>query len=192
MKHNDPTKVITGKNCVMSYLTISEPKSTNGGKEKYSVSIIIPKSDRETERAIRAAIQAAYEAGQNKLRGSNGKVPPLDKVWYPLRDGDEERPEDEAYRNAWFVSAKSLTKPNAYDRAGQKIQDTEDATVLYSGIIGRASINFYAFNVDGNRGIACGLNAIQKIADGTPLGGRHATDDDFDALEEDDGEDFLA
>ena len=64
-----------------------------------------------------------------------------------------------------------------------------DASELYSGIVGRASINFYAYNSNGNRGIACGLNNLQKLADGTPLGGHSRAEDDF--AEDEDGEDFL-
>ena len=68
-----------------------------------------------------------------------------------------------------------------------------DSSELYSGIIGRASINFYAFNSSGNRGIACGLNNIQKLSDGTPLGGHSRAEDDFaDLEEEEDEEDFLS
>ena len=66
-----------------------------------------------------------------------------------------------------------------------------DSSELYSGIIGRASINFYAFNSNGNRGIACGLNNIQKLSDGTPLGGHSRAEDDFADLDDDD-EDFLS
>ena len=66
-----------------------------------------------------------------------------------------------------------------------------DSSELYSGIIGRASVNFYAFNSNGNRGIACGLNNIQKLSDGTPLGGHSRAEDDFADLDDDD-EDFLS
>ena len=59
------------------------------------------------------------------------------------------------------------------------------------GKFGRASVNFYAFNSNGNRGIACGLNNIQKLSDGTPLGGHSRAEDDFADLDDDD-EDFLS
>ena len=187
----NPTKVITGKNTIMSYLNVNEPKvPLGGGTPKYSVSLIIPKSDTVTVAKIRAAIQAAYEDGQSKLKGNSKFVPALEDIKTPLRDGDKDRKGDEAYQNAWFVNANSTTKPGVVDTDRQPILDSSE---LYSGIIGRASINFYAFNSNGNRGIACGLNNIQKLSDGTPLGGHSRAEDDFADLEdEEDEEDFLS
>ena len=156
-KFVNPTKVITGVNTRWSYVNAWEPKSINGGAPKYSVSLIIPKSDTKTIEKIQAAIQAAYEEGQGKLKGNGKSVPALSVLKTPLRDGDAERPDDEAY--------------------------------AYSGVYGRASINFYAFNSNGNKGIACGLNNLQKIRDGEPLGGKTRAEDDF-ATEDDD--DFLS
>ena len=187
----NPTKVITGKNTIMSYLNVNEPKvPLGGGTPKYSVSLIIPKSDTVTVAKIRAAIQAAYEEGQSKLKGNSKFVPALEDIKTPLRDGDKDRKGDEAYQNSWFVNANSTTKPGVVDTDRQPILDSSE---LYSGIIGRASINFYAFNSSGNRGIACGLNNIQKLSDGTPLGGHSRAEDDFaDLEEEEDEEDFLS
>ena len=183
-KSMNPTKVITGRNTVMSYLTVNEPKTPiGGGTPKYSVSLIIPKSDTETIQKIRKAIQAAYDEGQNKLKGNSKFVPALEDLKTPLRDGDRERPGDEAYRDAYFLNASSTSKPGCVDASCQPIIDSSE---LYSGIIGRASINFFAFNTNGNRGIACGLNNIQKLRDGTPLGGHSRAEDDFD--DEDDDE----
>lgn len=186
----NPTKVITGKNTIMSYLNVNEPKvPLGGGTPKYSVSLIIPKSNTVTVAKIRAAIQAAYEEGQSKLKGNSKFVPALEDIKTPLRDGDKDRKGDEAYQNAWFVNANSTTKPGVVDADRQPILDSSE---LYSGIIGRASINFYAFNSNGNRGIACGLNNIQKLSDGTPLGGHSRAEDDFADLDEEDEEDFLS
>ena len=187
----NPTKVITGKHTVMSYLNVNEPKTPmGGGTPKYSVSLIIPKSDTVTIAKIKAAIQAAYEEGQSKLKGNSKFVPDLDSLKTPLRDGDKERKGDEAYKNAYFLNANSTTKPGVVDADRNPILDTSE---LYSGIIGRASINFYAFNSNGNKGIACGLNNLQKLADGTPLGGHSRAEDDFADLDDDeDDEDFLA
>lgn len=186
----NPTKVITGKNTIMSYLNVNEPKvPLGGGTPKYSVSLIIPKSDTVTVAKIRAAIQAAYEEGQSKLKGNSKFVPALEDIKTPLRDGDKDRKGDEAYQNAWFVNANSTTKPGVVDTDRQPILDSSE---LYSGIIGRASINFYAFNSNGNRGIACGLNNIQKLSDGTPLGGHSRAEDDFADLDDEDEEDFLS
>ena len=189
-KLTSPTKVITGKRTVMSYLNVNEPKTPlGGGTPKYSVSLIIPKSDTATVEKIRAAIRAAYEEGQGKLRGSGKTVPALESIKTPLRDGDKDRKGDEAYKDAYFVNANSTTKPGVVDADRNTILDSSE---LYSGIIGRASINFYAFNSNGNRGIACGLNNIQKLADGTPLGGHSRAEDDFADLDDEDDEDFLS
>ena len=185
----NPTKVITGKHTVMSYLNVNEPKvPLGGGTPKYSVSLIIPKSDTATVEKIRAAIKAAYDEGQSKLKGSSKFVPDLEDIKTPLRDGDKDRKGDEAYKNCWFVNANSTTKPGVVDADRNPILDSSE---LYSGIIGRASINFYAFNSNGNKGIACGLNNIQKLADGTPLGGHSRAEDDFADVDDEVDEDFL-
>ena len=107
----NPTKVITGPNTTFSYLNCFEPKAIQGGTPKYSVSLIIPKSDTKTIDKIKAAIQAAYEEGQSKLKGNGKSVPALSVLKTPLRDGDEERPDDEAYRDSYFINANSGTAP---------------------------------------------------------------------------------
>ena len=185
-KFVNPTKVITGVNTRWSYVNAWEPKSINGGAPKYSVSLIIPKSDTKTIEKIQAAIQAAYEEGQGKLKSNGKSVPALSVLKTPLRDGDAERPDDEAYAGSYFVNANSGTAPGIVDADRNPILDRSE---VYSGVYGRASINFYAFNSNGNKGIACGLNNLQKIRDGEPLGGKTRAEDDF-ATEDDD--DFLS
>ena len=180
----NPTKVITGVNTRWSYANVWEAKSINGGAPKYSVSLIIPKSDTKTIEKIKAAIQAAYEEGESKLKGNGKTVPALSVLKTPLRDGDLERPDDEAYANSYFVNANSGTAPGIVDADRQPIIDHSE---VYSGVYGRASINFYAFNSNGNKGIACGLNNLQKMRDGEPLGGKTRAEDEF----ADDDEDFL-
>lgn len=182
-KVNNPMKVITGPDTRWSYANVWEPKSINGGTPKYSVSLIIPKSDTTTIKKIEAAIEAAYKEGEAKLKGSGRSVPALSVLKTPLRDGDTERPDDEAYAGAYFVNANSATAPGIVDADRQEIIDRSE---VYSGVYGRASINFYAFNSNGNKGIACGLNNLQKIRDGEPLGGKSRAEDDF-AGEEDEG-----
>ena len=184
-KFNNPTKVITGVDTRWSYANVWDPKSINGGTPKYSVSLIIPKSDKVTIQKIKAAIQAAYEEGESKLKGNGKSVPSLSVIKTPLRDGDLERPDDEAYKNAYFVNANSATAPGIVDADRQQIIDRSE---VYSGVYGRASINFYAFNSNGNKGIACGLNNLQKIRDGEPLGGKASAESDFAT---DDDDDFL-
>lgn len=186
VKNANPMKVITGTNTRWSYANVWEPKSINGGTPKYSVSLIIPKSDTKTIAKIQAAIEVAYKEGEAKLKGNGRSVPALSVLKTPLRDGDTERPDDEAYADAYFINANSASAPGIVDADRQPIIDRSE---VYSGVYGRASINFYAFNSNGNKGIACGLNNLQKIKDGEPLGGKSRAEDDFASDAEDD---FLA
>ena len=181
----NPMKVITGPATRWSFANVWEPKSINGGTPKYSVSLIIPKSDTATVARIKAAIEAAYHEGEAKLRGNGRTVPALSAIKTPLRDGDIERPDDPAYANAWFINANATTAPGIVDADCNPILTRSE---VYSGVYGRASITFYAFNSSGNKGIACGLNNLQKIRDGEPLGGKASAESDFAT---DDDEDFL-
>ncbi|MFA6680677.1 MAG: DUF2815 family protein [Sphaerochaeta sp.] len=182
----NPLKVITGKDTRWSYANVWEPKSINGGTPKYSVSLIIPKSDKATIQKIKAAIEAAYKEGETKLKGNGKSIPSLVSLKTPLRDGDIDRPDDPAYENAYFINANSNTAPGIVDSACNPVLDRSQ---VYSGVYGRASITFYAFNSNGNRGIACGLQNLQLIREGEPLGGKASAESDF-ATEDD--EDFLA
>jgi hypothetical protein len=175
---NVSTKVVTGE-VRFSYVNVFEPKSINGSDEKYSVSLLIDKRDTKTIETIERAIEAAKQAGVAKF---GGKIPPVLKL--PLRDGDTERPDDENYAGKMFVNANCKTKPGLIEKNGMEIIDT---TEFYSGCYGKASVTFYAFNSNGNKGIACGLNNIMKTRDGEPLGGRSRAVDDFaNDIEEDD------
>ena len=176
-------KVITGNNTRWAFTNVWEPKSINGGTPKYSVSLIIPKSDKKTIERVKAAIEAAYKEGESKLKGNAKSVPALSTLKIPLRDGDAERPDDPAYANAYFVNANSATAPGIVDKTCQPILDRSE---VYSGVYGRASINFYSFNSNGNRGIACSLNNLQKIRDGEALGGKSRAEDDFASDPDDD------
>lgn len=181
MVNQTKTKVITGT-VRLSYANVWEPKSINGGAEKYSVSLIIPKSDTKTIAAINAAVDAAIEEGISKF---GGKKPNKATIKTPLRDGDVER-DDEAYQNCYFVNANSTTAPQLVD---QQVNPIFDRNEVYSGVYARVSLSFYAFNSNGNKGVACGLGNIQKVKDGEPLGGRTNAADDFGTLADDD---FLA
>ena len=183
VKINNPMKVITGPDTRWSYANVWEPKSINGGTPKYSVSLIIPKSDTKTIAKIEAAIEAAYKEGEAKLKGNGKSVPALSVIKTPLRDGDMERPDDPAYANAYFVNANATSAPGIVDADRNPILTRFE---VYSGVYGRASISFYAFNSSGNKGIACGLNNLQKIRDGEPLGGKASAESDFASDEEDD------
>lgn len=184
-KFTNPMKVITGPNTRWSYANVWEPKSINGGAPKYSVSLIIPKSDSKIVAKIQAAIEAAYHEGEAKLKGNGKSVPALSAIKTPLRDSNTERPDDPAYAGAYFVNANATSAPGIVDADRNPILTRSE---VYSGVYGRASVTFYAFNSSGNRGIACGLNNLQKIRDGEPLGGKASAESDFDT---DDEEDFL-
>ena len=174
------TKVITGK-VRFSYANVWEPKSINGGDEKYSVSLIIPKNDTKTINDIKKAIEVAKQDGKAKF---GGRIPANLKT--PLRDGDIDRPDDEAYKDSYFINANSKDKPQIVDKNVKPILDQSE---VYSGCYGRASITFYAFNSNGNKGIACGLGNLQKLAEGDALSGRSKAEDEFSIFED---EDFLS
>ena len=160
--------------CRISFANIWEPKSINGSDEKYTVSCIISKKDTKTISAINAAIEAAKELGKTKKWG--GKIPSGSGFKLPLRDGDIERPEDEAYANSYYVNVNSKDKPQIVDRKVQPITDPLDCG---SGDYCYVTVNFYPFNTNGNRGIAAGLGNIQKIQSGERLAGRVSAASDF-------------
>ncbi len=181
-KFSNKTKVVTGVNTRLSYFHGWEPVSINGGSEKYSVSVLIPKDDKVTLDAVNAAIDAAIEENLAKF---GGKKPNKAAIKMPLRDGDIER-DDEAYKGHYFINANSTTAPQIVDRSVKPILDRSE---VYSGCYARVSLNFFAFNSNGNKGVACGLGNIQKVRDGEPLGGKAIAADDFETIEDDD---FLA
>lgn len=177
-------KVVTNE-VRFSYAHLWEPQAVNGSEPKYSVSLIIPKSDKDTIKAINDAIEIAKKDGIGKF---GGKIPANLKL--PLRDGDIERPDDEAYRDSYFINCNSKEQPQIVDR---KVKPILDKNEFYSGCYGRASISIYAYNVNGNRGIAASVNSVQKIRDGEPLGGRTRAEDDFDVYADDyEDDDFLS
>ena len=181
---NQATKVIIP--CRISFANIWEPKSINGSEEKYSVSCIIPKSDKKTLERIHKAVEAAKQIGISKKWG--GKIPANLKL--PLRDGDIDRPDDEAYAGAMFVNVNSKDAPQIVDR---KVQPIIDPMECGSGDYCNVSVNFYAYNANGNRGVAAGLGNIQKIKDGERLAGKASAASDFTEVEGDeDGENIFS
>jgi hypothetical protein len=170
MTQTTKVKVVTGK-VRFSYANVFAPKaSVEGGTPKYSVSIIIPKSDKETI----AKIQKAYEDTKTSAAAYfGGSVPKGLKGG--LRDGDEEK-DDPAYANSYFINANSAQKPGVVDADLNPIIDISE---FYSGCYGRASITFYPYNAQGSKGIACGLNNVQKLEDGEALGGSTSAAADF-------------
>jgi len=173
---NSRSKVITGPNTRWSYVNAWEPKSVNGGKPCYSITLIISKYDITTLNKIREAIKFTYEEELNKLKGRDENPPKLEDIKNPLRDGDKERPFDPAYKDSFFLNATSKFAPSILDKDFNPITEHKE---VYSGVYGKASISFYAFcqykeNKDGveecKRGIACNLNNLMKIRDGESLG----------------------
>jgi len=166
------TKVITGK-VRFSYANVWEPRALNQNDEpKYGVVLLIPKTDTATVSAINAAVNAAFEMGVTKK--FEGKRPP---VWKnPLRDGDVEKPDDEDYKGCYFVTANSQTRPGIVDA---NVQDIISQDEFYSGCYGRASINMFAYNSNGNKGVAVGLNNLQKLEEGVRLAGGSTAAEDF-------------
>lgn len=179
----ESTKVITGK-IRFSYVNLFNPRAgMGGGDPKYSACLLIPKSDKKTCNALKAAVEAA-RLNSGSLFG--GKVPTTLKS--PIHDGDGEMPNGGEYgpecKGCLVVNASSKQKPGVVDRNRDEILDQ---TEFYSGCYGRASLNFYAYNTNGNKGVACGLNNVQKLADGEALGGRARAQDDFgDDFDDDD------
>lgn len=172
---NQSTKVITGK-VRLSYCHIFKPQAMGDDQEpKYSVCILIAKSDKETLKKIQAAVNIAVEEGKNKKWG--GKIPSTIKK--PLRDGDVDKdtkahPE---YAGHYFINATNKEKPGVVDH---NRQDILDSTEVYSGAYGRVSLNFYAYDAKGNKGISALLNHVQKLHNGDSLWGRSSAKDDFD------------
>lgn len=157
-------KVVTGK-VRLSYANLFEARASEEGQEaKYSVSLLIPKSDKVTVAAIEKAIAEVIRTEKDAKFGGKEKGLKL-----PLRDGDTEK-DGEEYAGHWFINASSKNKPLILDENKQPVLDARE---VYSGCYARASFNLYAFNVSGNRGIGAGINAIQKLEDGEPLGGTY-------------------
>ena len=181
----EPRKVIAGP-VRLSYANVWEPRTNQDGKEKFSASIIIPKTETAVIAKIEKAIENAVKDGIER-----GKLPrgiKRGQLKLPLRDGDEEK-DDAAYADAYFVNANSNTQPQIVDSAVRPILDRSE---VYSGVWANVSITFYAYDVNGNRGVAAGLGNIQKVRDDDALGGAAAkASDEVTAITEEE-DDFLS
>lgn len=169
-----PTRVVTGK-VRLSYVHLFEPYTNDPEKEaRYSVTILIPKSDKVTLEKINKAIEAAKEDGKTKTFG--GKIPGNLKT--TLHDGDEEADLDRnpEYAGHFYMAMSSKTRPGVVD---QDLNPILDSTAVYSGCYARVSINAFPYSNSGNKGISFGLNNVQFLDDGEPLGGRTRAEDDF-------------
>ena len=179
------TKVVTNK-VRLSYVSLLEPKAFEGQEAKYSTMLLIPKSDKETLKAMETAIKNAYEASKNdKLKGVK-----FDRLKTTLRDADEEFDTEEQPELAdmMFINVSSKTKPQVVKREDGMLVKTDNPDEVYSGVYAIASINFFAYNTAGNKGVTAGLNNILTTGKGDYLGGRASAESDFGDLEWEDGE----
>lgn len=176
------TKVVFGP-CRLSYTHVFNKYNPDGSAEdgKYMTNVLIPKTEKETIKALETAIEAAKKAGVVSKWG--GKEPK--KLDMPLRDGDEK--DDENYEDMLFVNAKSSTRPGIVDRNKVPIVDEEE---VYSGVWAIVSVSFFAYDKNGNKGVACGLNNIMKFKDHEKFGGRVSAESDFADIDAEDDEDL--
>lgn len=160
------TTRVTTKKVRFSYVQVFEPTAMNeGDPKKYSSAILIPKSDKVTVKAIQDAITLALNEGKSKHFG--GKIPA--KWSSPLRDGDEEKPDDEVYAGHYFLNAKNNTRPHLFGVNNEPLTDRDE---FYSGCYGRATLTFYAYGKNlPSKGVAVALEACKKLQDGENLGG---------------------
>lgn len=166
--------IVTGE-VRLSYVNIFTPKTPlNGGDPKYSVTLLIPKSDFATKQSIDNAINQAIQEAVAK----GMKLPPTPRV--PIHDGDGVRASGEAYgdecKGHWVLTASSLNKPEVVDA---NVQPILSPTAVYSGCYGRVSLKFYGYDKAGSKGIACGLGNVQKLRDGESLSGGTTAKQDF-------------
>lgn len=179
------TQITTGK-VRFSYCSLFEPRAAvAGGQETYSVTLLIDKSDKHTLSKIKAAIA---EAKQNYLQKNSGKKLPSE-LKTTIHDGDGERPNGGDFgpecKGCYVMTVSSRNKPVLVDKNKTPITDPQE---LYSGCYGRAIINFYVYDTNGNKGVSAGLNGVMKLHDGEPLSGGIVTDADWDDGWEDEDE----
>lgn len=183
------TKIVTGK-VRFSYVNVFEPREDqNGGDAKYSITLLIPKSDTATVEKIKAAIAEARDVFCKK----NGASALPAKPNHTLHDGDGVRDSGDPYgpecRGCYVITVSSKQKPIIVDSFRNTITDPAE---LFSGCYGRAAINFYGYSRNGKKGISAGLQSVQKLHDGEPLGGSRGSADDFNDDYQDDEDDLLS
>lgn len=179
MKHmstNDPRTITIGP-VRFSYLNCFEAKVINGkGDPKYSVSAIIPKKDKKTLEKIEAAIEAAIELGKDSKWG--GKIPK--KLKNPLRDGDDDREDDEPYKKSMFFNCSNSNRPGVVGPDREPITDKDE---VYSGAYGYLNVTFFPYDSNGSQGVGVSFNHLMKTADGEKLSGRISVDEAFGDIE---------
>ena len=180
MYQNDPMKVLTGE-CRLSYVNVITPRANNlGGEPKYSVTLLIPKSDVATRADIDASMQAAAQEAMAKVW--NGVRPPNLRV--PIYDGDGVRPSGEPFgpecKGHWVITASTKMKPQVVgiDNINVDLAPSD----IYSGMYARVTIRFFGYSNSGNKGVGCGLGNIMKTRDGEALAGSASAASDFAAI----------
>ena len=180
-KRISDTKVRVGEIRLSYAFLFSKRTNMDGTEGKYSTAVLIPKSNTQAVQLIKDAIEAAKQAGKDKF---NGKVPTNLKT--PLRDGDEEHPDDAAYEGMYFLNCSSSRKPDLKVLENGHLSDALDEDDVYSGAWGAITLNMFAYNNSGNKGIGCGLGNFVKTRDGERMSGGSTGDEDFGDLAEDD------
>lgn len=177
MYQNDPMKVLTGE-CRLSYCNLTTPRAAQqGGEPKYSVTLLIPKTDVATKADIDAAIQAAANEALSKVW--NGARPPQLRV--PIYDGDGVRPSGVPFgdecKGHWVMTASTKNKPQVVgiDNINCELAPSD----IYSGMYARVTIRFFGYSNSGNKGIGCGLGNVMKTRDGEALAGSASASVDF-------------
>lgn len=172
---NDLTSVTTGE-VRLSYVHLFKPYAHQAGQEeKFSCTILVPKSDVDTMNRINAAIEAAKQKGISEKW--NGQCPPI--LPTPVYDGDGVRPSDgmtfgQECKGHWVFtsSTKADYPPEVVDIQGNPIINQSE---VYSGMYARVNVNFFPYAFGGKKGIGCGLGPVQKRRDGESLGGSAPT-----------------
>lgn len=192
MYQNIPTKVLTCE-VRLSYANLVQPKSSTLSPDeepKYSVTLLIPKTEKACKKDIDASIEAAAKMAEKKQWG--GKRPPVMAI--PIHDGDGVRrtgePFGEECKGHWVMTAKTKTRPQVVHQSNVRTELAPQD--IYSGMYARVTINFYGYDFCGNRGIGCGLGNVMKTREGEPLTGVTSAATDFAEFEtaevlEDDG-----
>lgn len=177
----NPRKVVTKAEdgIRLGYVHLTAPWSGQPDQDpKYSCMLIIPKTATETLAAIERARQAAAE--EARMTKFGGKIP--SNLAFTLKDGDVDADLDQNPELAghFYMRVSSTRKPGVVDRDLNPILDPSE---IYSGMYARVSMNAFAYNRNGNKGVTFGLENVQKVKDGTPFGGGPArAEDDFEAL----------
>lgn len=160
-----------------SYCNVfSKRQNPDGTPGKYSVCVIIPKSNTEAVEMFEGAYEAARAAGKTTKWG--GKIPA--KVQLPLHDGDEERPDDPAFEDCYYFNCSSNNAPGirVKDESGEVVEALDDGD-FYSGCYGCVTVNLFPYSASGNNGVGVGLNNVIKLRDGEKLSGGRSADADF-------------